>query len=112
MNDLDRKGLKILIPIIIILAIFLITLDFYKKQKLKKASYTTAIVTDVGVISYRGIIDYEYKIDGNSYLGSQSIKLPEYRKLSDEELEKIDDLKIKYSIESPWISKIIDERIK
>jgi len=112
MKSKDKKIGLIILSIMIVIFIYIKIKEVYIENQLEDSKITYAIVTNVGVISYRGLIDYEYSVDGNQYSGGKTIKLPEDRNLSDEELEKINDLKIKYAINSPWLSEIIDDRIK
>jgi len=112
MNDGDRKRLKVLIPIVFMVGLSGVLFMLYKKHKLKDAKTTTAIVVDVGASSSYDVIDYKYKVEYKEYFGSQSIRNEEFRRLSNVKLEKINNLKIRYSIDSPWISEIIDVRIK
>jgi len=112
MNNSDRKGLKVLIPIVFMIGLSGVLFMLYKKHKLNNADTITAKVVDVGSQSSYGVIDYKYKVEYKEYFGSQSIRSEEFRRLSNVKLEKINNLKIKYSIDSPWISEIIDERIK
>jgi hypothetical protein len=112
MNDSDKKRLKILIPIVFIVGLSGVLFMLYKKHKLKNANTTTAIVVSVGAQSSYDVIHYKYKVEYKAYSGSESIRSEERRMVSSEELEQIKGLKIKYSIDSPWISEIIDERIK
>ena len=107
---LDKKT-KILILILSIIAMILISAELYTKSELKNSEKTEAKVLKVGITGPGTLVTYEYTVKGIEYKRKKTIGLPEYRKLSNEELLKIEDLKIKYSVDSPFLSEIIDERI-
>ena len=108
---IDRKS-KIILLIVIFVGIGLFFINAYRDYSLKDSEITTAQVIDVTDVSYRGIISYAYWVNGKKYTGKTPIKLSENRKYNNSYLKIIDDLKIKYAVNFPWISEIIDERVK
>ena len=86
--------------------------EYFENKKLENYDVTVAVVTKVGTVGHSTYVTYKYHVLGLSYENEQVVNHSSVRSYSDEELEIIKNLKIKYSIEAPWISKIIDDRVK
>jgi hypothetical protein len=86
--------------------------ECYEVHMLKRFAVTEAMVIHVWSVGCSGQISYKYFVDGIEYLDDKSITHPSVRRINDQELLEINDLKIKYAIEEPSITEIWDDRIK